>query len=142
MLVGIAVGVPVALMRLSGGEILPLCAQAFTWFFRGVPVLVQLVFWYNLAALFPTLSLGIPFGGPKLVEVSSTVAINSFLPPCSASASTKPPTWPRSSGPGSSPSTPARPKPPARWATGPCQTFRVVILPQAMRAIVPPTGIR
>ncbi len=66
MLMGTAIGVGLALMRMGGGQVLPFCAYAFTWFFRGTPVLVQLVFWYNLAALFPMLSLGMPFGGPKL----------------------------------------------------------------------------
>ena len=34
----------------------------YIWFFRGTPVLVQLLFWYNLAFLYPQISLGVPFG--------------------------------------------------------------------------------
>ena len=79
MAFGSIIGIVVALMRLSSNPILVLCANAYLWFFRGTPVLVQLVFWYNLASLFPEISLGIPFGGPKFFEISSTVAISSFV---------------------------------------------------------------
>src|ERR1700722_6008498 len=52
MAVGVVIGMAVALLRLSGDPLLVSCAHAFVWFFRGIPVLVQLVFWYNLASLF------------------------------------------------------------------------------------------
>ena len=45
-------------------------AWVYTWFFRGTPVLVQILFWYNIAALYPQLSVGIPFGGP--IRAAST----------------------------------------------------------------------
>jgi polar amino acid transport system permease protein len=140
MLVGIALGIPIALMRLSGGQILPLCAQAFTWFFRGVPVLVQLVFWYNLAALFPTISFGIPFGGPKLVEVSSTVAINSFLAALLGLGLNEAAYMAEIIRAGLLSVEPGQTEAARALGYRPAQSFRVVILPQAMRAIVPPTG--
>jgi polar amino acid transport system permease protein len=62
MIVGIVLGVALALMNLADNPILNCAARGFVWLFRGVPVLVQLVFWYNLAFLYPTLSLSIPFG--------------------------------------------------------------------------------
>ena len=65
MVIGAVIGVLVALMRMSRDPFLNFCAHGFVWFFRGTPVLVQLIFWYNLAALFPQLQLGIPFDGPK-----------------------------------------------------------------------------
>ena len=78
MVIGTLIGIVIALMRLSRDPVLGFCAHGFVWFFRGTPLLVQLVFWYNLAALFPTLSLGIPFGGPKFYEISATAAISSL----------------------------------------------------------------
>src|SRR5258708_18670583 len=78
MVIGVVIGVVVALMRMSRDPFLNFCAHGFVWFFRGTPVLVQLDFWYNLAALFPQLQLGIPFDGPKFFEISATVAIPSF----------------------------------------------------------------
>ena len=62
MVLAIAVGIAIALMRLSPNPVLSRFSAAYIWFVRGTPVIVQLLFWYFLAALFPTLSLGIPFG--------------------------------------------------------------------------------
>ena len=43
-------------------------AGLYVWFFRGTPLLVQLIFWFNLAYLVPEISIGGPFGGPDLVS--------------------------------------------------------------------------
>ena len=47
-------------MRMTSNPILIAASTAYAWFFRGIPVLVQLIFWYNLALLFPAISLGFP----------------------------------------------------------------------------------
>lgn len=60
MVLAIVLGVIIAVMRLSPNPILVWAANAWIWFFRGTPVLVQLIFWYNLAALYPTVTLGVP----------------------------------------------------------------------------------
>ena len=49
-------------MRLSPNPLLSGASWVYIWFFRGTPVLVQLLFWFNLAALYPRISLGVPFG--------------------------------------------------------------------------------
>ena len=49
-------------MRLSPNPLVSGASWIYIWFFRGTPVLVQILFWYNIAALYPTLALGIPFG--------------------------------------------------------------------------------
>ena len=56
------------------------------------------------------------------------------------SASTRAPTWPRSSAPASSRSTRGRPRRRSRSACRRLQTMRRIVLPQAMRVIIPPTG--
>jgi len=140
MLIGMAVGMVVAAMRMSGDRLLGLCAHGFIWFFRGTPVLVQLVFWYNLAALFPELSLGIPFGGPKFYEISATVAISSFTAAMLGLGLNEGAYMAEIIRAGLL--SVDRGQTEASKALGhtPWQSFRVVILPQAMRAIVPPTG--
>uniref|UniRef100_UPI003F49705F amino acid ABC transporter permease n=1 Tax=Paenarthrobacter nicotinovorans TaxID=29320 RepID=UPI003F49705F len=60
MLIGIVLGVIMAVMRLSHNPVVRATASAYVNFFRGTPVLVQLLFWYNLAALYPVISFGIP----------------------------------------------------------------------------------
>jgi polar amino acid transport system permease protein len=60
MLIGIVLGVVMAVMRLSHNPVVRAAASSYVNFFRGTPVLVQLLFWYNLAALYPVISFGIP----------------------------------------------------------------------------------
>ena len=53
MAIGIALGVLLAVMRLSPNPLVSGASWLYIWFFRGTPVLVQLLFWYNIAALYP-----------------------------------------------------------------------------------------
>jgi polar amino acid transport system permease protein len=52
---GIVLGVLVAVMRRSGNPVTGAVGWLYVWFFRGTPVLLQLLIWYNLALVFPTL---------------------------------------------------------------------------------------
>ena len=76
MVGGILLGVLLSIMRLSPNPIVTGSSSIYIWFFRGTPVLVQLLFWYNAAYIFPTFTLGIPFG-PTLVQFN----LNSWLTP-------------------------------------------------------------
>jgi polar amino acid transport system permease protein len=58
MALAVVVGLVSALMGQATSRVLRALSTAYVWGFRGVPVLVQLIFWYNLALLFPKLSLG------------------------------------------------------------------------------------
>ena len=140
MLAGTVIGIVLAVMRLSAGKVLPLCAYGFTWFFRGTPVLGQLIFWYNLAALFPTLSLGVPFGGPKLWEVSSTVAIGSFTAALLGLGLNEAAYMGEIVRAGLLSVDKGQTEAAKALGYRPWQTLYAVVLPQAMRAIVPPTG--
>ncbi|AUG80091.1 ABC transporter permease [Kitasatospora sp. MMS16-BH015] len=62
MVVGYLLGIVIAALRLSGNPVVGGLCFGFVWLVRSVPLLVQLLFWYELASLFPKLSLGIPFG--------------------------------------------------------------------------------
>ncbi|PND20082.1 ABC transporter permease [Ensifer sp. MMN_5] len=55
---GIVLGVVIAIMRISGNPVLSSIAIGYNWVFRGAPALLQLMLWFNLALIFPT--LGIP----------------------------------------------------------------------------------
>jgi polar amino acid transport system permease protein len=59
---GYLLGIGLAAMRLSGNPVLRTVSFGFVWLFRSVPPLVQLLFWFELASLYPQISLGIPFG--------------------------------------------------------------------------------
>ncbi|PUB32164.1 polar amino acid transport system permease protein [Promicromonospora sp. AC04] len=74
MLVGVVLGVVLAVMRLSRNPMLRSVSTAYIWFFRGTPVFVQLLFWGYISALYPRLSLGVPFG-PELVAFDTNLLI-------------------------------------------------------------------
>ena len=116
MLVGVLLGVLLAVMRLSPNPVMSGAAWLYIWFFRGTPVYIQLLFWFVISALQPTISLGIPFG-PRIRPPERQHARHprSWLP-CSASGSTKAPITPRSFGPGSSRSTTGSSRRPSRSA--------------------------
>ncbi|MEV8107590.1 amino acid ABC transporter permease [Streptomyces sp. NPDC088135] len=59
---GFALGIVLAFMRLSGSPFLRAVAYAYIWAFRSIPLIVQLLFWFNLAYLYKELRFGIPFG--------------------------------------------------------------------------------
>lgn len=58
MAIGVALGTAVAIMRGSGNPVLEWVSAGYIWLFRGTPVLLQLMLWYNLALVFP--NFGIP----------------------------------------------------------------------------------
>ncbi|MFJ8128447.1 amino acid ABC transporter permease [Streptomyces hydrogenans] len=70
MVLGFLLGTPLAVMRLSANPVLRALSWGYVWIFRSTPLLVQLLFWFNIGALYPTLGLGIPFG-PEFVTVKT-----------------------------------------------------------------------
>lgn len=74
MVIGVALGVALAIMRSSTTQMFQLISGAYIGFFRGTPVLVQLIFWYNFGALYANISLGIPFG-PQFYSVPTNALI-------------------------------------------------------------------
>lgn len=78
MVMGIIGGTLLAVMRLSGNPILSSMALAYIWFFRGTPVLVQLIFWFFLGALYPRIFIGIPFTDIAFISADSNRIISGF----------------------------------------------------------------
>jgi polar amino acid transport system permease protein len=61
MVVGIILGVILAVMRLSPNPVMSWVSWLYIWFFRGTPVLVQIFFWFNLNLVLKSIDIGIPF---------------------------------------------------------------------------------
>ncbi|WP_045823965.1 amino acid ABC transporter permease [Williamsia herbipolensis] len=61
-LIGFALGIALAAARLSHNPVLQVLSWFYIWAFRSIPLIVQLLFWFNIAYLYQSLSLGIPFG--------------------------------------------------------------------------------
>lgn len=139
MTIGIALGTLMAVMRISPNPLIAGAASLYIWFFRGVPILVQLLFLFNLAALYPVLSIGIPFG-PEFFSSSANTLIT---PPVAAILGL-------SLAEGAYMAEIVRAglvsvghgQTEAAQALGLRRSLslRLIILPQAMRAIIPPTG--
>ncbi|MDJ0393299.1 amino acid ABC transporter permease [Rhodococcus sp. G-MC3] len=66
-LIGFAIGIALAIARLSNNPVLQIIAWFYIWAFRSIPLIVQLLFWFNIAYLYQTLSFGVPFG-PSFFE--------------------------------------------------------------------------
>ena len=77
MVTGIALGMLLAVMRLSRNPAMSALGAAYVWLFRGTPVFVQLLFWGYISAL-ARLSLGIPFG-PHFVSGNMNSLITPFV---------------------------------------------------------------
>ncbi|WP_320169407.1 amino acid ABC transporter permease [Maridesulfovibrio sp.] len=67
MFVGIILGVVFAVMRLSENPVMRWFAGLYVWLFRGTPVYLQLLIWFNLALIFPVINLG--FAEYRMVDV-------------------------------------------------------------------------
>ncbi|MDC9826247.1 amino acid ABC transporter permease [Devosia sp. ZB163] len=78
-IIGFAGGLVIALMRMSANPLVRTIAIAYLGFFRAVPLLVQLLIWYNLGTFFPRLGIGIPF-----TDIGLYGATNDLLPPITA----------------------------------------------------------
>jgi polar amino acid transport system permease protein len=76
--IGIVLGLALGLFRVSVNPVLRTIAAAYSWLFRGTPVLVQLILWFNLALLFPRLAIGIPFTSIN-VSVQTNTVITAFV---------------------------------------------------------------
>lgn len=76
--IGFLAGGILALMRLSKSPLLNGFAWSFIWFFRSVPLMVQVLVWFNLGYLYPTIGLGIPFTTDYFVEAETVVLISAF----------------------------------------------------------------
>ena len=135
MAIGIALGVVFAVMRLSANPIVRGAAFAYVNFFRGTPVLVQLLFWFNLAALYPVITLGIPgvhLDANQLIT-PMTAAILGLGLNQGAYMSEIVRAGILSVDHGQTEAAEA-------LGITRMQTMRRVVLPQAMRVIIPPTG--
>jgi polar amino acid transport system permease protein len=140
MVIGIALGVLLAVMRLSPNPLVSGASWVYIWFFRGTPVLVQILLWYNIAALYPRFSLGIPFGGPELADVSTVSLITPFLAGVLALGLNEGAYMAEIVRAGIISVDEGQTEAAQSLGMTRLQTMRRIVLPQAMRVITPPTG--
>jgi polar amino acid transport system permease protein len=139
MAAGILIGVVLAIMRLSPNPIVTGTAWVYIWFFRGTPVLVQLLFWYNAAYIFPSFTLGVPFG-PALVHINLNAALTPFVAACIGLALNEGAYMSEIVRAGIVSVQEGQTEAAQAIGMSRLMTLRLIVLPQAMRVIIPPTG--
>jgi len=139
MAIGIAIGIVLAVMRLSPNPLVSSASWLYIWFFRGTPVLVQILFWGFIAALYPTLSLGIPLG-PQFVHFSANSTITPFVAGMLALGLNEGAYMAEIVRAGFISVDEGQTEAAQSLGMTRLQTMRRIVLPQAMRVIVPPTG--
>jgi len=139
MIIGIILGLVLAIMRLSPNPVLKAVAWLYLWVFRGTPVYVQLVFWGLITLIYNSIVIGIPF-----VHTWDTIAIT-WVPPLffisvvglslneAAYMAEIVRAGLLSVDPGQEEAAKALGM--SWW-----QTMRRIVIPQSMRIIIPPTG--
>ncbi len=126
-------------MRLSPNPIVSGVSWLYIWFFRGTPVLVQLLFWYNLAYVYPRLSLGIPFG-PARSTSTPTRVITPFVAAILGLGLNEAAYMAEIVRAGILSVDEGQTEAAQALGMTRLQTMRRIVLPQAMRVIIPPTG--
>ena len=139
MAIGIALGVLLAVMRLSPNPIVASVSWVYIWIFRGTPVLVQILLWYNIAALYPRFSLGIPFG-PTFAHFSASAVITPFVAGTLALGLNEGAYMAEIVRAGIVSVSEGQTQAAQSLGMTRLLTMRRIVLPQAMRVIIPPTG--
>ncbi|MCI9870495.1 amino acid ABC transporter permease [Arthrobacter humicola] len=139
MIIGLAIGVIIAVMRLSQNPVFQWVSISWIWFFRGVPPLVQLVLWYNLALIFPELTFGIPFG-PSLMSLDTNAVITPFSAAILGLSLTESAYAAEMIRAGIQAVSGGQTEAAASLGMSRGQTLRKIVLPQAIRIVIPPIG--
>jgi len=139
MVVGIFGGVLLAVMRLSANPLLSNASWLFIWFFRGTPVLVQLFIWYQIAWLYPTISLGIPFG-PAFAHLDANRVVTAFVAASVGLGLNEAAYMSEIVRAGILSVDEGQAEAAQSLGMRRGRTMRRIVLPQAMRVIIPPTG--
>jgi polar amino acid transport system permease protein len=139
MAVGIVLGIVLAVMRLSPNPLVSGASWLYIWLFRGTPVLVQILLWYNISALYPRLSLGIPFG-PAFVHLNASSLITPFVAGTLALGLNEGAYMAEIVRAGIISVEEGQTEAAQSLGMTRLQTIYRIVLPQAMRVIIPPTG--
>ena len=139
MVVGILLGMVMAVLRLSPNPLVSSASWLYIWFFRGTPVYVQLLFWYSISYVFPTLSLGIPFG-PEFFTVNMRTAITPYVAAVLGLGLNEGAYMAEIVRAGILSVDEGQTEAAHALGMTRLQTMRRIVLPQAMRVIAPPTG--
>jgi polar amino acid transport system permease protein len=151
MVIGVALGTVIAVARLSPNPVLSSAAWVYTWFFRAVPRIVLLVLFGNLGILYARYELGLPFDRQigdllgidfdgRFLGADARTVVTAFVAGVAGLALSEAGYMAEIVRAGIRAVDPGQQE--AAYALGMVRgtTLRRIVLPQAMRVIVPPTG--
>jgi len=151
MVIGVTLGVVIAVMRLSPNPVLSGAAWVYTWFFRAVPRVVLLVLFGNLGILYARYELGLPFDRQianlfgvgidgRLFGLDARTVVTGFVAGLLGLALSEAAYMAEIVRGGMKAVDPGQQEAAHALGMGHGTTLRRIVLPQAMRVIVPPTG--
>ncbi|MEU7811703.1 amino acid ABC transporter permease [Pseudonocardia sp. NPDC049154] len=134
------IGVPVGFMRVSANPVSRTGSWLYLWIFRSTPLIVQILLWGNLALFLPNLVLGVPFTAVTWLSVPTNVVMTAFVASVialglhdGAYIAEIVRSGVLSVGDGQRDAA-------AALGLSWWQTQRTVVLPQALRVMIPPAG--
>jgi polar amino acid transport system permease protein len=139
MVIAVVLGVTLAVMRLSPNPVVKGVAWLYLWVFRGTPVYVQLVFWGLFATIYKTIELGIPFTDPWATFTTDDV-LDVFWLAVIGLALNEAAYMAEIVRAGILSVDKGQEEAATALGMSWLQTMRRVVIPQAMRIIIPPTG--
>lgn len=129
MLISIVLAFFIALMMQSDNKVASTIGRVYVWFFRGVPMLVQVLLWYNLAVLFPTIlgySTNSLISGFSAGLIALSLAESGYMAEIIRGGMLSVPAGQTDAG--------------MSLGLTRGQALRQIVLPQSIRVILPPTG--
>ncbi|MDQ0031304.1 amino acid ABC transporter permease [Arthrobacter bambusae] len=139
MVIAIVLAILLAVMRQSDNPVLRYTSWVWVWFFRGTPVYTQLVFWGLIAVLYPKISAGVPFG-PELFSVDTSTVITALVAAILGLGLNESAYLAEIFRAGLKSVDKGQTEAAEALGMGKGKIMWRIILPQAMRIIVPPTG--
>src|SRR6266498_3374011 len=151
MIIGVALGTVIAVMRLSPNPVLSTAAWVYTWFFRAVPRIVLLVLFGNLGILYARYEFGLPFDrqignlfgidfSARVFGVDARTVVAGSVTDLLGLALSEAAYMAEIVRAGIQSVDPGQQEAAQACGMGRGVTLRRIVLPQAMRVIVPPTG--
>ncbi|MGK3134210.1 amino acid ABC transporter permease [Pantoea trifolii] len=140
MILGTLLGLLLGVWRLSDNKLLSGLSALYIWFFRGTPLLVQLIFWYNLSTLFPTISITIPWTDITFASWNTNDLITPLTAAIAGLALNEAAYMAEIIRAGLLSVDNGQVETTQAFGMSRSRALRRVIIPQAMRSIIPPTG--
>lgn len=140
MVIGTILAVALAVMRMSSNPVLRAVAFGYVWFFRGTPLLVQIIFWGYLGLLYQQIQLGVPLTDVTFFSADTNTLIPALVGGVIALSLNEGAYAAEIVRAGLLAIDQGQREAAYSLGMGPGYTLRRIVLPQAMKVIIPPMG--